>query len=349
MPWRALAGGSRRSRSLPRFSRKLGADEIRMVVAFLSGALLQGRIGIGWSTIGEMRGVPAAAEPSLDLLDVHRAFDRVASVKGAGALKLRTSHLTDLFGRATSSEQDFLARLLSGELRQGALEGVLAEAVARAAGVSGDAVRQAAMMCGDLGEVACAALNEGAAALARYSIQIFRPVEPMLASPAESVEEALESFGEAAFELKLDGARIQVHKSGDDVRVFSRALRDVTAAVPEVVEAVRSLAVGEIILDGEVLALQRDGTPLPFQETMRRFGRRLDIDRLRTELPLTPFFFDCLYIDRRPLTAIPQRDRFAALIDVAGTRGVVPHRDHQRPRRPHRSFSRQRSPRDTKA
>ncbi len=303
--------------------KKAGADEIRIAVAFLSGALLQGRIGIGWSTIGEMRGVPAAAEPSLDLLDVHRAFDRVACVKGAGALRLRTSHLTDLFGRATSSEQDLLARLLSSELRQGALEGVLTEAVARAAGVSGDAVRQAAMMCGDLGEVACAALNEGAAALARYSIQIFRPVDPMLASPAESVEEALESFGEAAFELKLDGARIQVHKSGDDVRVFSRALRDVTAAVPEVVEAVRSLAVGEIILDGEVLALQRAGMPLPFQETMRRFGRRLDIDRLRTELPLTPFFFDCLYIDRRPLTAIPQRDRFAALIDVAGIRSVT--------------------------
>jgi DNA ligase-1 len=152
----------------------------------------------------------------------------------------------------------------------------------------------------------------------------------MLATPAESVEEALESFGEAAFELKLDGARIQVHKSGDEVRVFSRALRDVTAAVPEVVDAVRRLTTREVILDGEVLALQPGGAPLPFQETMRRFGRRLDIDRLRTELPLTPFFFDCLFIDGRPLTAIPQRDRFAALIDVAGygdlTSVVVPHR-----------------------
>jgi DNA ligase-1 len=298
--------------------KNAGADEIRIAVAFPSGALRQGRIGIGWSAIGAMRAVPAAAEASLDLLDVHRAFDRVAGVRGAGASRLRTSELTDLFGRATSSEQDFLARLLSGELRQGALEGVLAEAVAKAAGVAGDAVRQAAMLCGDLGEVAYAALNEGAAALARYAIQIFRPVEPMLATPAESVEEALESFGEAAFELKLDGARIQVHKSGDEVRVFSRALRDVTAAVPEVVDAVRRLTAREVILDGEVLALQSGGVPLPFQETMRRFGRRLDIDRLRTELPLTPFFFDCLFIDGRPLTAIPQRDRFAALIDVAG-------------------------------
>ena len=309
--------------TLAELLKKAGADEIRIAVAFLSGALPQGRIGIGWSSIAEMRAVPAAAEPSLDLLDVHRAFDRVACVKGAGALRLRTSHLTDLFGRATSSEQDFLARLLSGELRQGALEGVLAEAVARAAGVSGDAVRQAAMMCGDLGEVACAALNEGAAALTRYSIQIFRPVEPMLASPAESVEEALESFGEAAFELKLDGARIQVHKSGDDVRVYSRALRDVTAAVPEVVEAARGVTASEIILDGEVLAFRPDGMPLPFQDTMRRFGRRLDVDRLRAELPLTPFFFDCLYLDGRALTASPQRQRFAILADVTGARAVA--------------------------
>ena len=144
--------------------------------------------------------------------------------------------------------------------------------------------------------------------LARYSIQLFRPVEPMLASPAESVSDAIEAFGQAAFELKLDGARIQVHKSGDEVRVFSRALRDVTAAVPEVVEAVRPAAGhARSILDGEVLALRRDGTPLPFQETMRRFGRRLDVDRLRSELPLTPFFFDCLYTDGRPLITEPQR------------------------------------------
>ena len=258
----------------------------------------------------------SAGEPSLKLRDVHETFDRVASVKGAGATQTRVRLLTDLFGRATEREQEFLVRLLSGELRQGALEGVLAEAVAKAAGASGDAVRQAAMMCGDLGEVAGAALVEGADALSRYSIQIFRPVEPMLASPAESVDEALESFGEAAFEVKLDGARIQVHKSGDDVRVFSRALREVTSAVPEVVEAVRNLPAREVILDGEVIALQSDGTPFPFQETMRRFGRRLDIDRLRAEMPLTPFFFDCLYIDGRSLTASPQRERFAVLTQV---------------------------------
>jgi DNA ligase-1 len=207
-------------------------------------------------------------------------------------------------------------------LRQGAQEGVLAEAVARASGAPSAAVRQAAMMCGDLADVASVALLEGASALSRYAIQLFRPVEPMLASPAESVADALRAFGEAAFELKLDGARIQVHKSGDTVRVFSRALRDVTAAVPEVVEAAREMSGRELILDGEVLALQRDGAPLPFQETMRRFGRRLDVERLRSDLPLTPFFFDCLYAEGTPLTAEPQRRRFDALEAVAGAHTV---------------------------
>ena len=215
-------------------------------------------------------------------------------------------------------------RLLSGELRQGAQESVVAEAVAKAARAPAAAVRQAAMLCGDLGEVARAALVDGPQSLSKYAIQLFRPIEPMLASPAESVSEAIDAFGEAAFELKLDGARIQVHKSGGQVRVFSRALRDVTSAVPEVVEAVASLPARDLILDGEVLALQPDGTPLPFQETMRRFGRRLEVDRLRTALPLTPFFFDCLYADGRPLTAEPQRARFAALQSAVGDL-AVPH------------------------
>ena len=304
--------------------RRLRPEEIRIAVAFLSGALPQGRVGLGWSVISQARGTTPAAQPALELRAVHDVFERIANVRGAGSARARTQMLTDLFGRATDSEQDFLVRLLSGELRQGAQEGVLAEAIARAAGVSADAVRRAAMMCGDLADVARAALVEGPAALSQYAIQVFRPVEPMLASPAESVADAIAAFGRAAFELKLDGARIQVHKSGDEVRVFSRALRDVTPAVPEVVEAVRALQAPEAILDGEVLALQRDGTPLPFQETMRRFGRRLDVERLRTDLPLTPFFFDCLYIDGRPLTAEPQRERFSALAGAVGSL-AVPH------------------------
>ena len=302
--------------------RQLLPEEIPTAVAYLSGSLPQGRIGAGWSVISQARAVTPASQPSLELREVHDTFGRIAGISGAGSTRARTEQLVDLFSRATEPEQDFLVRLLSGELRQGAQEGVLAEAVAKAAGVPAGSVRQAAMMCGDLGAVACAALVEGTAALDKYAIQLFRPVEPMLASPAESITDALAAFGEAAFELKLDGARIQVHKSGDEVRVFSRALRDVTAAVPEVVEAVRPLAAREIILDGEVIALRDDGSPLPFQETMRRFGRRLEVDRLRSELPLTPFFFDCLYVDGRPLTAEPQRERVAVLGSIAGAYAV---------------------------
>src|SRR5688572_12350065 len=301
---------------------QLRPQEIPIAVAYLSGALPQGRIGAGWSVISQARAVTPAPQPSLELQEVHDTFGRIAGMSGAGSTRARTEQLLGLFSRATESEQDFLVRLLSGELRQGAQEGLLAEAVAKAAGVHAGAVRQATMMCGDLGSVACAALVEGASALEKYSIQLFRPVEPMLASPAESVAVALAAFGEAAFELKLDGARIQVHKSGDEVRVFSRALRDVTAAVPEVVEAVRPLAAREIILDGEVIALRGDRSPLPFQETMRRFGRRLEVDRLRSELPLTPFFFDCIYVDGRPLTAEPQRERMSVRDGIAGAYAV---------------------------
>jgi DNA ligase-1 len=297
--------------------QQLRGREIQLGVAYLSGSLPQGRIGLGWSATAQVRTSGAAAAPGLELLDVDAAFEKIAHTKGAGAAKARAELLAALSARATSDEQDFLIRLISGELRQGALEGVLAEAIAKAAGVSADSVRQASMMCGNLGEVAHAALTEGASALSRYAIEIFRPVEPMLASPAADVAEALDWLGEAAFELKLDGARIQVHKAGQDVRVFSRGLRDVTAAVPEVVEQMRALSARELILDGEVLALQDNGRPRPFQETMRRFGRRLNVETLRGELPLTPFFFDCLYLDGRPMTAEPQRLRFATLVDAA--------------------------------
>jgi DNA ligase-1 len=323
----AVAGTSKRLEKIARLAdllKRAQPGEIRTTVAFLSGGLLQGRVGIGWAAIAGTRAIEPAETATLEVNDVHDAFQRISETSGPGATRARSRLLADLFARATPAEQDFLMRLLSGELRQGAVEGVLAEAIAKAAGVSGDEIRHAAMMCGDLGEAASAALVEGAGALWGYGIQLFRPVEPMLASSAETVGEALASFGETAFEFKLDGARVQVHKAGTDVRVFSRSLRDVTAAVPEVVAAVRALPVSDLILDGEVLALQPDGAPLPFQETMRRFGRRLDVDRLLTELPLTPFFFDCLYAAGESLVSQPQRRRFAALSDAAPNL-VVPH------------------------
>src|SRR5258706_4724612 len=311
------AGRLEKTARLSELFKRMPPDDIQIGVAFLSGGLRQGRIGLGWSAISNARDTRAAETPSLELQDVDRAFGKIASVSGAGAITERTRLLRELFARSTEDEQGFLIRLISGDLRQGALEGVLAEAIAKAAETPADAVRHAAMMCGSLAEVAYLAMTEGTAALSRYAIQLFRPVEPMLASPAGNVAEALEWLGEAAFELKLDGARIQVHKAGTDIRVFSRGLRDVTAAVPEVVERVQSLRAQELILDGEVIALHQDGRPRPFQETMRRFGRRLEVEKQRMELPLTPFFFDCLYIDSRPLDMEPQRLRFRTLLDVA--------------------------------
>ena len=305
--------------------KRASHEELRAVVAFLSGATLQGRLGVGWSVLAQVKTTAPAPVASLTVRDVDDAFAQAVALKGAGATKARIGVLSALFGRATETEQDFLFRLISGALRQGALEGVLAESVAKAAGVPAGLLRQAAMMCGDLGEVACAAMLSGGEALAGYSVQVFRPVSPMLASTADTVSEALSSFGEAAFEYKIDGARIQVHKSGDEVRVYSRALREVTAVVPEVVALVQRCPVREAILDGEVIALQRDGTPFPFQETMRRFGRRSDAEELRDAMPLTPFFFDCLLVDGRALTAAPQRERFEALIGMVGD-SVIPHR-----------------------
>jgi ATP-dependent DNA ligase I len=313
-----------RTRSrLEKISRLAGAlkqtavDEIEIVVAYLSGALRQGRVGAGWSAVAGARTAGAAESPTLELREVDTTFGRIAAARGTGAAQKRADLLGALFAQATREEQDFLVRLISGDLRQGALEGILTDAVAAAANAAPELVRQASMMAGDLGAVARTALSEGPAALEKYKIELFRPIQPMLAASAESAAEAIELLGEAAFELKLDGARIQTHKAGDDVRVFSRGLRDVTAAVPEVVRIARECSAREFVLDGEVLALTANGMPLPFQETMRRFGRRLDVDRLRQELPLTPFFFDCLYLDGTPLVSEPQRMRFGALQSFA--------------------------------
>jgi DNA ligase-1 len=179
-------------------------------------------------------------------------------------------------------------------------------------------------MAGSLAEVATAALNDGPQGLDRFAVQIFKPVQPMLADSAEDVGDAFARMDAAAFEYKLDGARVQVHKAGDEVRAYSRNLRDVTAAVPEVVEVTRAMPAREIILDGEVIALRPDGGPLPFQVTMRRFGRRLDVDVMRRELPLTPFFFDALALDGASLLDTPQGDRFAALGQLAPST-LVPH------------------------
>lgn len=306
---------------LAQLLKRLHPEEVEIATAFLSGRARQGRIGIGWSAIRDAAS-PPANRAALEILDVDRAFSKIAGVRGSGE---RIALLRGLLERATEPEQRFLSGLLLGELRQGALEGIMLEAVAKAAGVAVERVRHAAMVAGDIAAIARTVLEKGEAGLDEYGVKLFRPVQPMLAQTAEDVAGALEDLGDAALEFKLDGARIQVHKSGDQVAVFSRALNDVTLAVPEVVEAARALPARDLILDGEVLSLLPDGRPQPFQVTMRRFGRKLDVDRIRAELPLSPFWFDLIYLNGGDLLGETQARRFAALGEIVPGASLMSH------------------------
>ena len=303
--------------------RQLHSEEIEIAVAFLAGQTRQGRIGIGYSTLRAALGSPAES-PSLEVSEIDRTLEAILAVSGSGSQRQRLELLQAMFGRATEPEQRFLTGLLMGELRQGALEGIMVEALAKAAGIAVDHVRRAVMLAGNLAVVARAALEQGESGLAQYDIQLFRPIQPMLAQTAEDVDQALTDLGQAALEFKMDGARVQVHRSGSDVVVYSRSLNDVTAAVPEIVELIRALPAKDLILDGEVLSLLADGRPQPFQVTMRRFGRKRDVDRMRQELPMTPYWFDLLYLDGGPLLDETQHRRFAALNDLT-REFVIPH------------------------
>lgn len=309
---------------LARLLKQLHPEEAEIAVAFLSGRTRQGRIGIGYGAIRDAAS-PPAENPNLELIEIDQRFQVITAEQGAGSAKRRQELLQGILARATEPEQRFLTALLLGELRQGALEGIMLEALARASGLPADRVRRAVMVAGDIAVVAAALLQQGETGLAQYDVQLFRPVQPMLAHTAEGVADALEELGEAAFEWKLDGARVQAHKSGGDVVVFSRSLNDVTRAVPEIVEDVRAMPARDLILDGEVIGLQPDGRPQPFQITMRRFGRKLDVDRMRAELPLTSFWFDLLYFDSGHLLDEPQARRFATLTEVTPPGSIVPH------------------------
>ena len=308
---------------LAQLLRQLHPDEIEIVVSFLAGRARQGRIGIGYASVHGATGSPAATA-SLEAIEVDRTFQTILSTSGAGSQRQRFELLHKMMTRATAAEQQFLVRLIIGELRQGALEAVMVDALAKASGVAVDRVRRAVMLAGDIAPVAKSLLESGVAALAQYDIQLFRPLQPMLAGSADDVAEALAEIGEAALEYKLDGARVQVHRAGGDVVVYSRALNDVTAAVPEVVEVVRALPAKELILDGEVISLQPDGRPQPFQVTMRRFGRKLDVQRMRAELPMTPFWFDLLYCNGASLLDETQARRFRTLAEIA-PQSLIPH------------------------
>jgi DNA ligase-1 len=297
-------------------------DEIAVVVSYLSGELRQRRIGVGWAVLRELP--PPAAEPTLRVVETDASFARIERAGGSGSVAARRGEIVALFSRATADEQRFLSMLIGGELRQGALAGIMAVAVARAANVPAGAVRRASMLAGDLTTVAEAALREGAAGLERFGLEVGRPIQPMLAKTSASIEDALAQVGIAAVEWKLDGVRIQVHRDGDDVEVFTRTLDPVTERMPEVVEAVRALPVRSLILDGEAIALRADGRPRPFQETGSRAASRGDVDVLRRTVPLKPFFFDALHLDGRDLIDLPESERFTALESVSPSDLRVP-------------------------
>ncbi len=304
--------------------RRLAPGEIEIGTAYLSGELPGGQIGVGPALLRSAEPSGHAAEPGLELLEVDRRLTAIATTTGSGSAGARRQLLSELLSSATESEQRFLERLLLGELRQGALEGLLTQAVARAAELPEDAVQRALMLNGTLGPVARAALLDGAAGLDRFALKPLSPVKPMLAQDASDVPDALATFGRAAFEWKLDGARIQAHKDGHEVRIFTRQLNDVTAAVPELAEIVRALPARSMILDGEAIALDEENAPRPFQVTMKRFGRKLDVEAQRRSLPLSSFFFDCLLLDGESLLDRPAGERANALAGALPSGIVVP-------------------------
>jgi DNA ligase-1 len=307
---------SKKKEKIALIARILGqakGREIYLAAHYLSGNLPSGRLGIGWRTLQDAVTDPAPASDSVELIDIQAYLDDLAGTAGSGSLQRKKKILHELFSRISAKEKQFLIGLLMGEIRQGALESLVLAAVAQASGLPAKMLGQAHMFSGNIGEVAEAALKDGAAGLARFGPRLFYPISPMLANPAENEQEALTRLGEAALEFKLDGARIQVHKAGDKIKIFTRHLKDVTARLPEIVSLAGDFPLREAIFEGEAIALRKTGKPFPFQVTMRRFGRILEVERMQKELPLTPFFFDLLYLDGQPLFDTAYRDRVALL------------------------------------
>jgi DNA ligase-1 len=319
--------------------RAAGVEEVPILVAYLSGELPQRQIGVGWAAL---RSVPPPAETgSLTLLAVDEAFSRIGAVGGKGSAAERKRLVRELFAAATADEQHFLVRLLSGELRQGALDGVMTDAVARAAGVPGPEVRRAVMLSGSLAAAAQAALGGGSAALARFGLQVGRPLKPMLAASEASLADALakagvkaggeagvEAGGEAAVEWKLDGIRVQAHLADGTVRLFTRSLDDITDRLPEVVAVLAALPVRDAVFDGELIALRADGRPYAFQDTAARAASEVDAPSAAKQgagtVPLSVFLFDVLHLDGADLLDLPDAERHAALAAVVPAAMLMP-------------------------
>jgi DNA ligase-1 len=290
-------------------------DVVAIIVSWLSGELRQRQIGVGWASLRSRP--PPAPRPALTVAGVDATFSEIGAVSGKGAQARRAELVAGLFAAATETEQTFLLRLLGGELRQGALAGIMTDAVAKATGIPAATVQRAAMLGGDLPAVAAAGLKAGsgdAVALDAFTLRVGRPVSPMLAQTATDVADALERHGGTAiFEAKLDGARVQIHRAGDEVTVYTRSLDDVTARLPEVVEATLALPVTDLIADGEAIALRPDNRPHRFQVTASRFGRSVDVPGALAAQRLSVFFFDILHRDGLDLLDAPTTARLAAL------------------------------------
>ena len=314
----AVAATSRRTEKsaiLAEVLRRLPPHEIGPAVATLCGTSTRGRLGVGWATLQAAR-TPPAERATLTITDVDDALGVLEATSGEGSVAARQQLLRTLFSQATGPEQRLLVGLFGGELRQGAIEGVMADAVAKAAAVPAAAVRRAAMLAGDLGHAAELALTRGVAGLTEVGLAVLRPVQPMLAATATSVADALELTGPASVEWKLDGARVQVHRHGDEVRVFTRNLNDVTDRLATVVTAARAVRASSFVLDGEVLGLDADGRPHAFQDTMSRFGD--ESGAAGTGLQAT--YFDVLHLDGADLLDRPLAERLVHLATLVGDR-----------------------------
>ncbi len=320
----ATSARSVKTRLLAECLRTMISEELEVAVMYLSGDIRQGRIGIGPAALRACA-PEAATTPSLHVIEVDRLLEELAAIRGSGSGAGRAIALRTLLGRATREEQEFLLRLLVGELRQGALIGVMIDAIATVTGVPLPEVRRAAMYESNLGAIARAGVEAGALGLQRFQLQVMSPIAPMLAQSANDIDAALATLsGEVAFEWKMDGARIQVHKQGDLVRIFTRNLNDVTSAIPEIADEARALPAEQLVLDGEAIAYAATGRPHAFQITMRRFGRKLDVARLQRELPMRAFYFDCLRCGAVNMAERPARQRFDVLTDLVPAAQLIP-------------------------
>ncbi|HZF91003.1 ATP-dependent DNA ligase [Streptomyces sp.] len=307
----ATSARSRKTALLAELFREAEAADVPVVIPYLAGRLPQGRLGIGWKVLG--RPVAPAAEPALTVREVDARLTALGKVSGPGSQAERARLVGELMGAATEEEQRFLLGLLTGEVRQGALDAVAVEGLAGATGAPPADVRRAVMLAGSLQTVAEALLTEGPPALERFRLTVGRPVLPMLAHSASSVAEAVGKLGACAVEEKLDGIRVQVHRDGGTVRLYTRTLDDITDRLPEVTAAALELRGGRFVLDGEVIAFGEDGRPRSFQETAGRVGSRVDVATAAAAVPVSPVFFDVLSVDGRDLLDLPFAERHAEL------------------------------------